>query len=148
MYNGLVYAHSGLRWIVLILLLVAIFNAAKSLSSGSYEKKDKMFNVLAMIALHIHVLIGVVLYFISDGAYFDTGWMTDLGLRFYGLEHFLMMVIAIVIITIGRSRVEKKLIGSRDKHRRILINYTIGLLFILASIPWPFAHSALLGGGW
>jgi len=148
MYNGLVHAHSGLRWIVLILLLAAIFNAAKSLSSGKYEKKDKMLNLFAMISLHTQLLIGLVLYFISDRVHFDKGWMSDRGSRFYGMEHILIMVIAIAIITIGRSKAEKKLIGSRDKHRRILINYTVGLILILASIPWPFSIWAVLGGGW
>ena len=80
MYNGLVHAHSGLRWIVLILLLAAIFNAAKSLTSGRYEKKDKMLNLFAMISLHTQLLIGLVLYFISDRVQFDKGWMSDRGL--------------------------------------------------------------------
>jgi hypothetical protein len=64
------------------------------------------------------------------------------------MEHIIGMVLAIVIITIGRSRAEKKLIGTRDKHRKILVNYTVGLLIILASIPWPFSYWQVLGGQW
>ena len=65
MYNGLVHAHSGLRWVVLVLLLAAILNAAKSQSSGRYVKKDKMLNLFAMISLHMQLLIGIALYFIN-----------------------------------------------------------------------------------
>ena len=146
MYSGLVHAHSGLRWIALLLLLFAIFNAAKSQSSGKYEKKDKMINLFAMVFLHIQLLIGLGLYFMSPKVNFVDGWMSVSMFRFYGLEHILLMILAIAVVTMGRSKAEKKLKGTRDKHRRILISYTLGLILILISIPWPFR--AALGGSW
>jgi uncharacterized membrane protein YadS len=146
MYNGLMHAHSGLRWVVLLLILVAIINAAKSQSSGKYEKKDKMINLFAMVFLHIQLLIGFALFFMSPKVSFMSGWMKMDMARFYGMEHLLGMLIAIAIITLGRSKAEKKLKGTRDKHRKILINYTIGLIIILVSIPWPFRSA--LGGAW
>lgn len=150
MYSALLHSHSGLRWISIILLLVAIFNAMKSQTSGEYLKKDKMINLFAMIFLHIQLLIGLGLYFISPKVAFVEGWMssdTAGGMyRFFGVEHFIGMLLAIVIITIGRSKAEKKLKGSRNKHRKILVTYTFGLLLILISIPWPFRE--VLGGAW
>lgn len=149
MYNGLVHAHSGLRWVALILILVAIFNAAKSQNSGRYEKKDKMINLFAMIFMHIQLLIGLGLYFLSPKVAFVENWMssdTAGGMyRFFGLEHIVGMVIAIALITMGRSKAEKKLKGTRDKHRKILTSYTIALVIILATIPWPFRG---FGNGW
>lgn len=147
MYNGLVHAHSGLRWIALILLVIAIFNAVSSKSSGRYEKKDKMINLFAMIFLHIQLLIGFALFFINGRMKIDfsSGWMKNEVYRFFGLEHILGMLIAVMLITIGRKKAEK-LTGTRDKHRKIMISYTIGLIVILASIPWPFR--AALGGSW
>lgn len=148
--SALIHAHSGLRWVALLLLIMAIFNALASQSSGRYEKKDKMINLFAMIMLHIQLLIGLVLYFISYKVKFVEGWMSsDVAggmYRFYGLEHILGMIAAIAIVTMGRSKAEKKLKGTRDKHRRILISYTIGLLIILAMIPWPFREA--LRGAW
>ena len=146
MHNALLHAHSGLRWIALILLVVAIFNAAKSQSSGQYLKKDKMINLFAMVFMHIQLLIGLVLYFTSDKVNFVEGWMKDSLLRFFGMEHILLMVLAIAVITMGRSKAEKKLKGTRDKHRKIMVSYTIGLLIVLISIPWPFREA--LGGAW
>lgn len=147
MYNGLLHAHSGLRWIALILIIVAIFNAAKSQTSGKYLKKDKMINLFAMIMLHTQLLIGLGLYFINEKSKvsYGEGWMKDAMFRFFGLEHILGMLIAIVIVTIGRKKAEK-LVGTRDKHRKIMVTYTIGLILILASIPWPFREA--LGGAW
>ncbi len=150
MYNALLHSHSGLRWIALILLLVAIFNAAKSQSSGEYLKKDKMINLFAMIMMHIQLLIGLGLYFISPKVAFVEGWMSsDVAggmYRFFGVEHLFGMIVAIAIITMGRSKAEKKLKGSRNKHRKIMVSYSIALLIILVSIPWPFREA--LHGSW
>lgn len=146
MYNGLLHAHSGLRWIALALLLFAIFNAFNSQSSGKYEKKDKMINLFAMVVLHVQLLIGLALFFMNDRnkVQFSEDWISNASLRFYGLEHLIGMLIAITIITFGRKRAEK-LKNTRDKHRRIMVSYLIGLLIILFSIPWPFRE---VGGAW
>ena len=146
MNSALLHAHSGLRWIALFLLVFAIFNAAKSQNTGKYLKKDKMINLFAMIFMHIQLLIGLILYFTSGKVSFTEGWMKNSLLRFFGMEHILLMVLAIVVITMGRSKAEKKLKGTRDKHRKILVSYTIGLLIVLIAIPWPFR--AALGGAW
>lgn len=143
----LVHMHSGLRWVVLLLLIYAIINAARSMSSGKYLKKDKMVNLFTMISLHVQLLIGLILYFISPKVTFFDGWMKDSMTRFFVLEHISLMILAIAIVTIGRSRAEKKLEGTRNKHRAILITYVIGLILILASIPWPFGRWASFGAG-
>lgn len=145
MYNALLHAHSGLRWVALILLVTAIFNAVKGKSSGEYLKKHKIINLFAMILLHTQLLIGLVMYFQSPKVQFSQGWMKDPMLRFYGMEHFLMMVIAIVLVTIGRKKAEKA-DAPIVKHQKIVVWYTIALIVILAAIPWPFR--AALGGQW
>lgn len=142
----MVHAHSGLRWVALILILFAIINAIRSQASGKYEKKDKMINLFAMVTLHIQFVLGLALLFTSGKVNYGEGWMKISMFRFFGLEHIVLMLIAIAVITMGRSKAEKKLKGTRDKHRRILISYTIGLLLILAAIPWPFREA--LAGAW
>jgi len=71
--NGLAHAHSGLRWIALILIIYAIINAILSKNKGEYLKKDKMLNLFAMVSLHVQLLIGFVLYFISPKVSFSAG---------------------------------------------------------------------------
>lgn len=145
MYSGLLHTHSGLRWIALILLVVAIINAIASKSKGEYVKKDKMINLFAMISLHTQLLIGILLTFVSGKVSFAEGWMKDGMRRFYGMEHWLMMVIAIVLVTIGRKKAEKAL-APIVKHKKIIVWYTIALIIIIAAIPWPFRTA--LGGSW
>ena len=140
--NILVSAHSGLRWIALVLLLLAIYNA---FTAKEYEKKHRLVNMFAMISLHTQLLIGLVLYFTSDKVQFIEGWMKSPLLRFYGMEHLAGMLIAIVLVTIGHSK-SKKATESSDKFKAIKLWYVLALILILAFIPWPFRTA--LGAGW
>jgi uncharacterized membrane protein YwaF len=74
------------------------------------------------------------------------GWMTEKTgvLRFYGMEHILLMIIAIILVTIGHAKAKRASEPSK-KHKTILLFYAIGLILIIASIPWPFRQ---LGAGW
>jgi hypothetical protein len=142
MNSILAHTHSGLRWVVLGLLVYAILNALRKKST--YEKSDGLLNMFTMVSLHIQLVIGQVLYFTSSKVSFVEGWMKVELLRFYGMEHILVMIIAIVLVTIGHGKA-KRALDVTKKHKTIILYYSIGLLLILASIPWPFRN---LGAGW
>ena len=143
MNSILTHAHSGLRWVALILLLLAIINA---FTSKTFEKKHKMINLFTMITLHTQLIIGLVQYFITSGKvkFFD-GWMKEAAFRFYGMEHLMGMLIAIVLITVGYSK-SKRGTSDSEKFKPIKLFYLIGFILIIASIPWPFRTA--LGGSW
>jgi uncharacterized membrane protein YphA (DoxX/SURF4 family) len=140
--QALVSAHSGLRWIALVLLIFAIFNA---FTAKSYEKKHRMVNLFTMITFHTQLLLGLVLYFTSEKVQFVDGWMKEAVYRFFGMEHLAGMLLAIVAITIGHSKSKK---GNDDtaKFKAIKIWYVLALILVLAFIPWPFRTE--LGAGW
>ena len=143
MNSILTHAHSGLRWVALILLLLAIVNA---FTSKEYDKKHRLINLFAMVSLHTQLLIGLIQYFgTSTKVQFIEGWMKNPLLRFYGMEHILLMIIAIALVTIGHSK-SKKGTTPEEKFKPIKLFYLIGLILILAGIPWPFRE--VLGGGW
>lgn len=143
MYSGLVHAHSGLRWIALILLLVAVATAFNKRNGyGSFSDGDRKIYLFTLIAVHTQLLLGLALLFISPKVNFSM--MSDKLYRFYSVEHTAGMLIAIILITIGYSR-SKRASDARDKHRLVSIFYGLGLLLILASIPWPFR---IPGAGW
>ncbi|MCE7066196.1 cytochrome B [Dyadobacter sp. CY326] len=137
--NALIRAHSGLRYVVLGLLIAAIFVAYSNWQKRS-EGDSKVY-LFAFIATHTQLLIGLILYFVSAKVDFDL--VSEKVFRFYTIEHIFMMLIAIVLITLGRIR-SKKLTGA-DKHKTVLYFYAMGLIIILAAIPWPFRN---LGAGW
>lgn len=139
MLSGLVHAHSGLRYIVLLLLLLAVINALLNVKSDNYLKKDKMINLFAMIGLHIQLLLGLILYFISEKVNFEIASSSD---RFFTIEHAIMMILAITMITLGRRKAESQELN-QTKHRMILRYYLLGLIVIFIAIPWPFIYKNL-----
>jgi hypothetical protein len=144
MYEILKHTHSGLRWVALILILWAIFN---SITAKEFTKREKLINLFSMVSLHTQLILGLILYFISDKVKFFDGWMKEpTGIyRFYGMEHLAGMVIAIALITVGYVK-SKKGNSPAEIYKPIKLFYIIGLILILASIPWPFR--ANLGGAW
>ena len=144
MYEILKHTHSGLRWVALILILWAIFN---SITAKEFTKREKLVNLFSMVSLHTQLILGLILYFISDKVKFFDGWMKEpTGIySFYGIEHLAGMIIAIALITVGYVK-SKKGNSPAEIYKPIKLFYIIGLILILASIPWPFR--ANLGGAW
>jgi len=137
--NILLHAHSGLRYVVLALLIAAIFVAYSNWQTA--KQGDSKIYLFAFISTHVQLLIGLILYAMSPKVNF--GLISDKLFRFYSIEHGFMMLIAIALITVGRIR-SKKLEGAA-KHRTVLYYYSLALIIILAAIPWPFRN---LGSGW
>lgn len=143
MYSGLVHAHSGLRWVALLLLVAAVVVAiGKWQGRSGYTDGNRKLYLFTLIAVHTQLLIGLILYFISPKVNFNL--LSDKLYRFYTVEHTAGMLIAIILVTIGYSR-SKRATDAVTKQRLVGIFYGIGLLLILSSIPWPFRH---LGAGW
>jgi len=144
MYSGIVHLHSGLRWIVLGLLIFVIFKAYQAWKSGNgFSDKDKKMNLYALIATHIQILIGFGLYFTSAKVAFTEGWIKNPITRFFGMEHIMMMVIGAILITIGHSMGKRKEGAAGAKSAFWF--FLIGLIMILSRIPWPWQ---MYGAGW
>jgi len=144
--EALKHAHSGLRWLLLAFLLIAIISHFVGRKKGlSYNKNHKKYALFALILTHIQLVIGFILYFKGNKHVFTEDTMSITNLRFYSVEHLAGMLIAIILITIGYSSA-KRLKEDRLKFKKIFTFYLIGLILILASIPWPFRSE--LGGSW
>jgi heme A synthase len=141
MYATIQFIHSYWAYLVLIVLFVAAINAIIGYTSNKeYGATNFRIALFTLITSHIQLLIGIVLYFTSP--YFtvllEEGMgtvMPDPTLRLYILEHPLMMIIAVALITIGYSKHKSKL-TSRPKFKTLAIFYTLGLLIMLSRIPW------------
>ena len=99
--SGLIHAHSGLRYVVLALLLLAIF---KAFTQKTYTDGARKLNLFALIATHTQILIGLVLYFTSEKVRFVEDTMSDTFSRFFAVEHIFGMILAAALITIGYSK--------------------------------------------
>ncbi|NJB86853.1 hypothetical protein GGR26_002630 [Lewinella marina] len=146
LYTAVQHAHSGLRWIVLVLLVAAIGRALSRRSGGTvYPGKDKLA-LLGLISVHVQLLLGLVLYlWLSPYVRFEGNVMADPQIRFYTVEHFAGMIIAVILITIGYSRAKRQAELNKG-WKTIALFYGIGLAIILLSIPWPWREGLM--GGW
>ena len=136
MYNFIQKLHSGWAYLALLLLLVAVVNAIMGVTSKKeFTGKDRKIGLFALIGIHTQLLIGLILYFVSPLGKDAFGQMSNAELRLTSLEHPLINLIAIILITIGWSKY-KKLINSEAKFKTFAIFYGLGLLLILSRIPW------------
>ncbi|SHO62547.1 hypothetical protein [Algoriphagus zhangzhouensis] len=139
MYTGIQHLHSGLAYLVLIaLIIVIVLMLIGSLSGKEFTEKDRKIALIAFILSHVQLLVGLILYFVSPiglSLLQGGGAMSDPIARLTALEHPLINIIAIAVITIGYSRA-KKLSTSKAKFRSIYMMYAIGLVLILSRIPW------------
>ena len=128
--------HSYWAYIVLFILIYAVVNAVIGLiQKKEFTHKDFRLGLFALITTHIQLLIGLGLYII-DGRYNINGEiMKDAGARLLALEHPIMMILAIVLITMGWSK-HKKQVKSESKFKKFAIFYGIALVLILSRIPW------------
>ena len=140
------HLHSVNRWVVLVFLILTIITAFQGwFGKKTYTEGDRKKALFTLIFTHIQFLLGLALYFISPYVKHGEGVMKDKLLRFYTVEHFSMMMVAIILITIGYAVAKRKSVDL-SKFKTTAIYYVIALLIILASIPWPFREG--LGGGW
>jgi hypothetical protein len=136
MYQFIQKFHSGWAYITLILLVIAVANALIGLfSKKEFTTTDRKIALFALIFAHIQLTVGLFLYFVSPLGFASFGQMSDKALRLTSLEHPLINIIAIVLITIGWSK-HKKLITSISKFKTVSIFYGLGLLLVLSRIPW------------
>lgn len=140
MYGVLLFLHNLTRWIVVLAAIWALIQ----MYGGWFRKTpwtdgDSQASRFFTISLDVQLLIGVVLYIVSplmQTAMQDFGAaMGDSDLRFFAVEHVLMMLIAVVVAHVG-SAMAKRAIDDVKKHRSAAIWFTISVVIVLASIPW------------
>ena len=140
MYNFIQKFHSGWAYLALLILVIAVVNSLSGMSSKKeFTLKDRKIALFALIAIHIQFLVGIILYFISPNGLqmiktVGMGGLTTES-RLLALEHPLINIIAITLITIGWSK-HKKLLTGESKFKTFSIFYGLGLVLILSRIPW------------
>jgi hypothetical protein len=140
----LLLLHSLLRWVILILLLAAIVQSYSGMSSGRpFSNGDRKLGLFLMISAHTTLLLGLVLWLFGPfglSLALDNGMgvvMKNAVMRYWVMEHFVGMLIAIALITVGRG-VAKKSIPDAAKFKRAFWLFLVALIIILVTIPWPF----------
>ena len=141
MYTFVLAVHNILRWLVIILGSIVIIRAFVGwFGKRAWTDLDDRLSLGFTISIDLQFLLGLLLYLflspITTNAFANfSAAMSDSGTRYFLVEHSLMMLVAIILAHIGRSRAKKQETDV-GKHRTSAIFYTIALLIILAAIPW------------
>ncbi|TKC09648.1 hypothetical protein [Pedobacter frigoris] len=143
MYLTLLPLHSLLRWLVLICLVASIICAYRGwLTKQRFSRFANFLRIMTVNVLQIQFCIGLGLYFLSPlVSYFLNNFKTGIHMReirFFGMEHITMMVIAVGVISVGSGKINK-MTDDRLKYKTMAIWFTVALLIIFSSIPWSFS---------
>jgi hypothetical protein len=151
MYTGLNHLHSALRWVLLIITIATIIKAYSGWRmKKSYDPIDNKLSLFTFITFHTQLLVGLGLYFISPTVQLAMAdmkaAMKEPVLRFFAIEHLVVMVLSVLVVTVGRILSKKKQ-HDWQKHMTIFVCYSFALFLVLISIPWPFREVGA-GRGW
>lgn len=142
MYTTVQFIHSWWAYLVLFMLVIATINSLAGLvGKKEYQPRDFRIALFTLIVTHIQFLIGLILYFVSPLGmqnFSNMGMgeiMKNSEARLYAVEHPLIMIIVVVLVTIGYSKHKKKLV-SGPKFRALTLFYALATLFALSRIPW------------
>jgi hypothetical protein len=133
--------HSLFRWALLVILVLAVFRGFRGwLGNRSWTQGDKKTGMYLQIMADMQLLLGMALYIFTSHRGLKLFQSTDMAtimkdMRYFAIEHPLMMILAIVLIHVGKSRAMKQ-VESVKRHKTSAIFYTIALIFILSRIPW------------
>jgi hypothetical protein len=139
MATNILYFHSILRcFILLFMLMVIVQSLAGMLGKLEFKKINKTGALVMMIMCDVQLLLGLAVYMMNgwQGTMARPGAMADKYSRFFGLEHPLMMVIAIVLVHLAYA-VAKRNMDADRKFKRMFWFTLIALFLILSRIPWP-----------
>lgn len=135
--------HSSLRWLILITLFVHLYCIYTGyFKNKPFSKFNKIFSHITVGFVHLQFVVGLYVYYTSEkiSIFFENikESMSIYELRFFAVEHSSIMLLAIILITIGSFK-SKRIEDERKKYKIQMIYYTIGLILILASIPWKLS---------
>jgi hypothetical protein len=141
MYALFLSIHNILRWVVLIVLILAFVNALLGwIQKRNWTSTDQKLGTFAGIGVDLQLLFGLLLYFvfspITTSSFRNFGEAMGVSdLRFFLVEHSLLMVLAVVFVHLG-SILPRKAADDQKKHRQAAIWFGLTLLVVLVGTPW------------
>ena len=145
MHRALLTAHSLNRWLVVVLLFIVLGRGIVGWARGrEWTRRDDVTGRLLIIVLDVQLLLGLALYAVSPIV--RAGWsdlsatMANRVLQFWTIEHAPTMLIAIVVVHIGRV-VARRADDDRRRHRVTTLSVGVATLLILGGTPWPFLET-------
>ncbi len=132
-YKTLKEIHSYWAYLVIVsLFIITIITFIKAILKAETTVTLKRISFYSIMILHLQLVFGMVIYFISPMVQLGADTMKISELRLYALEHPLMMVIGVVLVTVANVKLKK----SNNVKVIVPILFLLGLVMILIRIPY------------
>jgi len=132
MYPLLLLTHSFMRYFIVILLLIVIIRSLLGLINKSpFKRIEVKIALFLLICTHTQLILGLVLYFVSDAVQFGPETMKTY--RYWTVEHIFGMLVAITLITLAWTTA-KRAPDDATKFKRLFIFNTLALAIIVGVI--------------
>jgi hypothetical protein len=142
LYSIVLTLHSFVRWVLVIVAVVAVVRAfAGWLGKKEWTALDSRLGVLLSSSADLQMLLGLILYIflspLTQAAFKNFGGAMSVPvLRYWGVEHIVMLFAAVVLIHIGQMMAKRAEPALKYKWAAIFLG--LALLAMLVAIPWPF----------
>ena len=142
LYSVVLTLHSFVRWVLVIVAVVAVVRAlAGWLGKKEWTALDSRLGVLLSSSADLQMLLGLVLYIflspLTQAVFKDFGAvMSDPLLRYWGVEHIVMLAAAVALIHVGQAMTKRA--EATLKYKWAGIFFGLAALAMLVAIPWPF----------
>ncbi len=137
--NVLIF-HSYFRWAILLPFVLSFIFLIISIKNKEFSITFKNLHRIASIAISIQFVIGILLYSISPVISIALSDMASAmkikELRFYAVEHNVIMFLAVGLFHASQAKIKKQEIPFEKKYKFILAVYLILILFFAIGIPW------------
>jgi uncharacterized membrane protein len=127
--------HSYNRYLLLAALIFVLYRSISGwLGNKPYEKADNAASAALLGFTHLQALLGLIMYF-GTSAYTTTPGlsMKDPWVRYFKAEHIAAMLIAVVLIQLGRT-FSKKATLDTEKHKKVAIYTSIATIIIFGTL--------------
>jgi hypothetical protein len=140
LYTTVLLLHSWVRWAALALGGAATVAAIGGNDAASTGRADRL-GLFFMMVLDIQMLLGLLLYLVLSP--FTTRALEDFGaamrtpsLRFWAVDHAATMMIAVIVVHVGRV-LSRKAAVPEAKRWRLVASAGLATLLMVIGTPWP-----------
>jgi hypothetical protein len=140
MYGVVLLIHSWLRWVALVAGFGATLTALPTTPSRG---RNDAWGLALVSALDLQLLLGLLLYFVLSPniAAIRENFgeaMKVPALRFWAVEHVMTMLVAVILVHVGRV-LARKAATPQTARKRLLICFGLATILMIAATPWPGA---------
>ena len=141
MYTFVLALHSWIRWIALVAGMGATMAAFGDRAETAGLGRADRWGLALMAALDLQMLLGLLLYSVLSPTMQEilqnfSAAMQNSATRFWAIEHISTMLVAVMLVHVGRV-LARKAATPEAKRTRLLACFGVATLAMIAATPWP-----------